>query len=173
MKSSTTSNTRRQFMTRTMAVGMTAAITACGGGGGGGGIPFGGVPSGGVDPDGGDGESAFTADERSAITRRAHDKYEELMAAHTPDAMLALGQWMRTQPEYTDAGASADSAWARFTDGRYFLYTDGWRPVTLSTDDTVEPELRAGDRLGQGRAGRGQEGDSRQRPGGHHVGRRR
>jgi hypothetical protein len=149
MKSSTTSNTRRQFMTRTMAVGMTAAITACGGGGGGGGggIPFGGLPSGGVDPDGGDGESAFTADERSAITRRAHDKYEELMAAHTPDAMLALGQWMRTQPEYTDAGASADSAWARFTDGRYFLYTDGWRPVTLSTDDTVEPELRAGDRL--------------------------
>ena len=133
-------------MTRAMAMGMTAAITACGGGGGGGGIPFGGIPNGGVDPGDG-GESGFTSDQRSAATRRAHDKYMELLAAQTSEPMQALSQWMLTQPEYDQAGARADSAWARFTDGRYFLYTDSWAPVDLSNDGPLEPELRAGDGL--------------------------
>jgi len=142
------------MMAGAMAVGMTAAITACGGGGGGGGgIPFGGIPNGGIDPGDSGGESGFTADQRSAATRRAHDKYMELLATQTPDPMQALSQWLVTQPEYDDAGARTDSAWARFTDGRYFLYTDSWARVDLSNDGPVEPELRAGDRLAKGLVG--------------------
>lgn len=138
------------MMARAMAVGVSAAVAACGGGGGGGGggFPLSGNLDGGVDPgdDGTDnGESTFTADQRSAITRRAHDQYKALLAAQVPTPMQALSDWMRTQPEYTETGASADSAWARFTDGRYFLYTDSWPRIDLSKDGPIEHELRAGD----------------------------
>lgn len=134
-------------MARAVAAGMTAAISACGGGGGGSGTPYTDVPDrGDADPHG-EGESGFTAGQRSAITRRAHEKYMELVTARTPEPMQVLSQWLMTQPEYDSAGASTDSAWARFTDGRYFLYTDSWPRVDLSNDGPVESELRAGDRM--------------------------
>ncbi|MGO4395257.1 hypothetical protein AB4Z46_28260 [Variovorax sp. M-6] len=36
---------------------------------------------------------------------------------------------MLAQPEFSEAGTSAGSLWARFTDGRYFLLIDDWKPV--------------------------------------------
>lgn len=136
-------------MARAVAAGMTAAISACGGGGGSGEgiVPFAGIPAGaGADPNDG-GDAAFSAGQRSEITRRAHEKYMALLETRTPEPMRALSEWLLTQPEYDAAGAGTYSAWARFTDGRYFLYTDSWPRVDLSGDGPLEPEPRAGDSL--------------------------
>ena len=117
-------------MARAMAAGMTAAISACGGGGGdGGGLPFQGIGGGG-DPDGGQGDGTIMPiEERSAATRRVHDKYMELVASGTAAPFEALVDWALTQPEYDQAGKGKDTFWARFKDGRYFVYTDNWRKV--------------------------------------------
>lgn len=120
------------MMARAVAAGMTAAISACGGGGGGNGgvLPLGGM--GGLDPDGqGDGGNGaiMPIDQRSAATLRVHDKYMELVAGNNADPFEALVAWALTQPEYDQAGRGKDTFWARFKDGRHFVYTDNWRTV--------------------------------------------
>lgn len=107
---------RRQWLLAVLA-GVAVVLAACGGGSGDGG-------QGGEAPDG-----AYSAAQRSAATGRIAQKFEQLAAAGAADpaAWAALRDWVLTQPEFTEAGVDDRLLWARFTDGRYFLYTDNWR----------------------------------------------
>ncbi|MET4578792.1 hypothetical protein [Ottowia thiooxydans] len=110
--------TRRQLLGRALTMGLGATLAACGGdddtqGGGGG--------------SGGGGSGGFTVDERSEATYRIAEKYEQIMAANSPAPFEALKEWVRQQPQFDEVGIGAGSLWARFTDGRYFLFTDNWR----------------------------------------------
>src|SRR5690349_9240524 len=66
--------------------------------------------------------TAYTAAQRSEITGRVALKYEELLAAGVADPRQALRDWAAQQPEFSEAGLEEGSLWARFTDGRYFVY---------------------------------------------------
>lgn len=112
---------RRQLL---LAGGAAVVLAGCGGGGG----DDNPVPGGGGDPQGG---SAFTAEQRIAATERIAVKFEELTAggAATDAAWAALRDWVLTQPEFTAAEVGDQLVWARFRDGRHFVYSDNWRPL--------------------------------------------
>jgi len=116
---------RRRLSAGLALTGVAMALSACGGGGGGAG-GFGTGPNGGGTP-----QSDYTAEERSAATGRIAEKFEQLAATGgaTEATWAALRDWVLTQPEYTAAGVGDKLLWARFTDGRYFLYTDNWRAM--------------------------------------------
>ncbi|MBX3620914.1 MAG: hypothetical protein KF891_13165 [Rhizobacter sp.] len=97
--------------------GGTGDVGGSGGSAGGGGTPT---------------PSAYSATQRGEITGRVVLKYEELVAANPdPEAALqALRDWTARQPEFSEAGIADRSLWARFTDGRYFVYYINWSPVT-------------------------------------------
>lgn len=115
---------RRLLLAGTAAV----ALAGCGGGGDGGADPSAPGDSGGQ---GGGDQGAFSAQERIAATARIAEKFEELTAGgpSTAAAWNALRDWLLTQPEYTSAGVEDRLVWARFRDGRYFIYSDNWRQL--------------------------------------------
>ncbi len=128
-----TESTRRRLLTRAMTAGMGAALAACGGGGGGAGgwavPPLPGPGDGGAGGDGGGGGTGgrFSSEQRSEATWRVAEKYEQLLGARTGRPFEALRDWVLLQPEYDAVDIDTDSLWARFTDGRYFLFTDDWK----------------------------------------------
>lgn len=95
---------------------LASLLTACGGGGG---------SENDTPP-----PSGYTAEQRSRITGDVAQKYEDLLAAGHPAPWEALEDYARSRPEFVEAGVGRNSLWARFRDGRYFLYVDNWRPVT-------------------------------------------
>ncbi|MCC2673688.1 MAG: hypothetical protein K0R58_635 [Ramlibacter sp.] len=99
-------------------------LAACGGGGEG--------EPGGEPPPG-----QYSAQQRSAATGRIAERFEELAAAEGPTAATweRLRAWVVAQPEFDDAGVGDQLLWARFTDGRYFMFTDNWH------DAPVEPPV--------------------------------
>ncbi|MDP9917489.1 hypothetical protein J2W24_003140 [Variovorax boronicumulans] len=135
--------TRRQLLGRALTIGLGGAVAACGGGGGGGGGFAGGVGGGGGGSGGG-----FTVDERSEATYRIAEKYEQLMAAKTEAPFEALQTWVRQQPQFDEVGIGAGSLWARFTDGRYFLFTDNWRNTHAAPPLALAAEPRQSDVAG-------------------------
>jgi len=112
---------------------LLALLAACGGGSGG-------VATGGDDPDPGPvGNSQYSVAERSAATGRIAARYEELLAAATPQPLEALRAYVMTQPEFSDAGVGDGELWAKFTDGRYFLYLDNWKDVPPDQVESLPP----------------------------------
>ncbi|HJW54683.1 MAG TPA: hypothetical protein VJ577_05355 [Burkholderiaceae bacterium] len=88
--------------------------------------------------------SQFNADQRSVATQRIDDKYEELVAANIPNPWEELKAYVLTQPEFVDAGVGENQLWAKFKDGRYFLYLDNWKvPLTAGQPFVQEASLRA------------------------------
>ncbi len=133
-------STRRQWLAHAATLGAGAARAACGGGGGGGGGIGWGVPPAPAPappPPGG----RLSVEQRSEATWRIAEKYDELLKAGTAAPFEALRDWVQTQPEYDAVGIESDSLWARFTDGRYFLFTDDWKRVPPA----APAGLRAGD----------------------------
>lgn len=106
-------------------------LAACGGGGGGGGglLPWGGGGDPGRDP-----SSGFSAEQRTAATDRIVAKLEQLTGGGEaePAHWDALRDWVLTQPEFVEAGVEDKAMWARFSDGRYFVYSDNWRAPPAS-----------------------------------------
>ena len=98
---------------------LALSLVACGGGddGGGGGA--------------GAGAGALSLEQRNLATGRLANRFEQLTggATATPEQWEALRAWVLTQPEFVDAGVGDQTLWARFADGRYFLYSDNWRPL--------------------------------------------
>lgn len=123
---------------------MMAFLAGCGGGG----TSSGGDPGPGPGPGGG---GQYSVAERSAATGRIAAKYEELMAAATPQPLEALRAYVMTQPEFADAGVGDGELWAKFTDGRYFLYLDNWKNVPPDQVESlpVAAPAPAGARAGQ------------------------
>jgi hypothetical protein len=60
----------------------------------------------------------------------------------TADMWEQLRAWVMTQPEFIDAGLGDQVLWARFRDGRYFLFTDNWRPLPRPQLATVQSVLK-------------------------------
>lgn len=101
-------------------------LAGCGGGGGGG---EGGSP--GTDP-GTTPPGALTIQQRAVATDRLVDRFQQITGGvdrPTPAMWEQLRAWVMTQPEFADAGVGDQVLWARFRDGRYFLFTDNWRPL--------------------------------------------
>ncbi|MBX3608929.1 MAG: hypothetical protein KF871_03460 [Hydrogenophaga sp.] len=121
---------RRLLLAGTAAL----ALVGCGGGGGvgtGGATPVPGGSGGPSDPGEGGDPSQFTAQERIAATERVAEQLELLTggAVATPQDWATLRDWLLTQPEYTDAGVGDELVWARFRDGRHFVYSANWHEL--------------------------------------------
>lgn len=97
------------------------ALAACGGGGGG-------TAGGPTEPDPPN-QGAFTTEQRNRATARIAEKYDQLVASNAPDRWQALRNYALSLPEFSEAGYADDTLWARFTDGRYFVYVDNWKQV--------------------------------------------
>ncbi|GAA4344315.1 hypothetical protein GCM10023165_27340 [Variovorax defluvii] len=129
-----------------------AILVGCGGGGGGGGLPIA-WPQGSAGPDTGanpnpSGAATMSVDERSASTLRVAQKYQALLDSGASKPWEELKAYVLAQPEYQEAEIGNDALWARFKDGRQFLYTDNLRPLPrpLSIGKLAKSTERAGDR---------------------------
>lgn len=93
---------------------VAVGLVGCGGGAGTAG-------STGVDP------QAMSLEARTEATDRLAQRLEQITggAQATPAQLEELRAWVVTQPEFVDAGTGNQLVWARFRDGRYFVYTDG------------------------------------------------
>ncbi|MCT8176615.1 hypothetical protein [Variovorax sp. CY25R-8] len=125
-----TNNPRRHW--QAAFLGFALLLGACGGGGGGGAIGMPPIASG--NPDGQPQQPPPVQEVDSAIRLSAMDRLDLQFgqiagnrATPTPEQWAQLRDWVLTQPEFADAGVDDASLWARFKDGRYFLYTDNWR----------------------------------------------
>ncbi|WP_162578908.1 hypothetical protein [Variovorax sp. PBS-H4] len=99
----------------------------------------------------------MTADERAASTSRVAEKYEALLEAKVADPWGDLKAYVLAQPEFVEAELGKESLWARFRDGRQFLFTDNLKPLArpLSAESLQRME-RPGDALQQkGASGNG------------------
>lgn len=114
------------------------ALVGCGGGDGGGpGLDPGGDPGPGPGPGGDPGGAFMTADERFASTNRITLKYQALLAGAPVNRWAELKAFVLAQPEYVEAEVGQDALWARFKDGRQFLFTDNWAPLSRPLDPSV------------------------------------
>ncbi len=120
-------------------LGITLAFGGCGGGGGDGSGFFTGLPS----PDNGEqqpppGEGGAQHAARVEAMDRIAIQFEKITAGRqngTSEEWVQLRDWALTQPEFDAAGVEQDALWARFKDGRYYLFTDNWRvPSGLPAD---------------------------------------
>lgn len=126
-------STRRLLLLACTAI--TLGLAGCGGGGG----------DGGGGDDGSSG-GTLTVEQRTLATGRVADKLEQIAGPGraSPAQWEQLRAWVLTQPEFTDAGIDDETLWARFTDGRYFLYTDNWKPLPGPEAPTVQQTLPNG-----------------------------
>ncbi|MGB7481688.1 MAG: hypothetical protein WA924_15285 [Burkholderiaceae bacterium] len=106
---------------------MTLVLVACGGGTGSG--------AGGD----GNGTGELTPQRRHIATGMVAAQYETLRAANDPQVWEKLRDYVLTQPEFTEAGLGDDLLWARFSDGRYFMYLDNWKEVDADAAPMVLP----------------------------------
>jgi hypothetical protein len=113
-------------------------LAACGGGGGGQGGSSGADP--GTTPPG-----TVTLQQRGVAADRMTDRFQQITGGvdtPTADMWEQLRAWVMTQPEFIDAGLGDQVLWARFRDGRYFLFTDNWRPLPRPQLATVQSVLK-------------------------------
>jgi hypothetical protein len=113
-------------------------LAACGGGGGGEGGSSGADP--GTAPSG-----ALTVQQRSVAVDRMADRFQQITGGvdtPTADMWEQLRSWVMGQPEFSDAGVGDQVLWARFRDGRYFLFTDNWRPLPQSQLASAQSVLK-------------------------------
>lgn len=116
--------TRRLFVTF-----VASLLVACGGGG---------DAAGGSDapaPPAPQPAAAYTAAQRAEATARIAIRYEQLLDAGHAAPWEALRVYALAQPEFNAAGTGDGSLWARFTDGRFFVYMDNWRAVAMPDAD--------------------------------------
>jgi hypothetical protein len=142
-------------------LGLAVTLGACGGGGSGGngffpgGIPSGGDPSGGGDvPPPTEGEAASVA--RLNAMDRLADQFEAITGGRknaTPEQWEALRAWTVAQAEFDDAGVGDASLWARFKDGRYYLFSDNWRVPKNQPEPEPAPDEEDVERTGLRSAG--------------------
>jgi hypothetical protein len=95
---------------------LAVLLGSCGGGSDGGGD----VPPG-----------ALTAEQRIVAMDRVSQRFDQIAGDREAGAAEweALRAWAAAQPEFSEVGLGDKLLWARFADGRYFLYTDNWRPL--------------------------------------------
>jgi hypothetical protein len=111
-----------------LALILAVALAACGGGGGD-------TPE--DTPPPADG-TAFTAEQRAQATARIAVQYEKLLEANDPAPWDALRAFTLQQPEFSAAGLGDSLLWARFTDGRMFVYFDNWAKANLPEPPEAE-----------------------------------
>jgi hypothetical protein len=120
-----------------LALILAVALSACGGGGSD-------TPE--DTPPPADG-TAFTAEQRAQATARIAVRYEQLLEANDPAPWDALRAFTLQQPEFSAAGLGDGLLWARFTDGRVFVYFDNWSKANLpepaAADAEPAPPVRA------------------------------
>ena len=75
--------------------------------------------------------AAFSAEQRAEATARIAIEYEKAIEAQHPAPLEAARDYALSQPEFAAAGIGDGLVWARFTDGRTFVYFDNWGRVTL------------------------------------------
>lgn len=113
-------------MTRWIIAALAALLlAACGGGGSS--TPDTGHPGNGTPPPSG----TLDLERRSDVTALVAYHYEELLQQNHPAPWEALRAFALQQPEFSDAGYGDGSFWARFTDGRMFVYYANWTPAPL------------------------------------------
>jgi hypothetical protein len=88
-------------------------------------------------PGGGQPPAAYTAAQRAEITARIAIQYEKLLEAHDPAPWETLRAYTLQQPEISAAGVGDGVLWARFTDGRHFVYVDNWTAVPMPEADAA------------------------------------
>lgn len=99
------------------------ALAGCGGGG---------SSDAGASAPGSPAPGTLSVEQRSLATGRLAERFEQITGgADTATAEMweQLRAWAVQQPEFSDAGVGDQLLWARFRDGRYFLFTDNWRPL--------------------------------------------
>lgn len=116
------------------------ALAGCGGGGGGSTDVSGQSVS---DPETQLPASQYSAEQRNTATGRIAEKYEQLIADNVANRWEALKEYVLTQPEFVEAGIGEEVLWAKFTDGRYFLYVDNWKDVPAAPLETEITKQRA------------------------------
>lgn len=115
------------LMTRWIAAALAAlCLAACGGGGE--------NPADPQNPGSSPPPASGTIDleRRSDVTALVAYHYEELLRQNHPDPWEALRTFALQQPEFSDAGHGDGAFWARFTDGRMFVYYANWTPAPLA-----------------------------------------
>lgn len=113
-------------------------LASCGGDGGGEAGSSGAEP--GTTPPG-----ALTVQQRSVAADRMTDRFQQITGGvdtPTADMWEQLRAWVMEQPEFSDAGVGDQVLWARFRDGRYFLFTDNWRPLARPQLATAQSVLK-------------------------------
>jgi hypothetical protein len=115
-------------------LGAIWVLAACGGGGA---DADAGDPGGGSPP-----PAAFSAEQRAEATARIAIEYEKAIEAQHPAPLDAARDYALRQPEFAAAGTGDGLIWARFTDGRTFVYFDNWGRVALpeqASEPSPEP----------------------------------
>lgn len=125
-------------MTRWIVAALAALfLAACGGGDAS--APATEHPGSGSPPPSG----ALDLERRSDVTALVAYHYEELLQQKHPDPWAALRVFALQQPEFSDAGYGDGAFWARFTDGRMFVYYANWSPAPLGEADAGGPATAA------------------------------
>jgi len=94
---------------------LALSLAGCGGGG----------DSGGSTADG----QTMSLEQRGQVTGDVAAKYEEILAGHADRPFDELKRYMDTLPAFTETGVEDGAVWGRFTDGRYFVFSDEWASV--------------------------------------------
>ncbi len=132
---------QRTLIAVVLCLGLMAGLAACGGSDGGGGGNNGGGGGGGSGL--GTTGTPVSEDARDAALQAVADQFASLPTADPAANLPALVTFLRSRPEFEDAGASSDlCAWARFTDGRMLIVAANLPPPT-SEDQPSPPADRS------------------------------
>lgn len=123
------------YLQRTIAATLLILLVACT-------TPF-------APPSSGDasGPSQFSTAERIAAMDRVELEYERLLKSNPSMALEALANFTRVQPEFEMAKASNGIVWARFKDGRVFVFLDNFDGNAKSSGAKALNEARVPSRI--------------------------